>query len=84
MQDSVNITDIKKLIDNLKEADSQFLTKVYPTDTNFVTLTFPWVPTIESSSAVGAFVTKPPNEVYNSDEAPVMDVMFSFNSKVFV
>lgn len=41
-----------------------------------------WVPTIEKPNTRGAFLTKTPMDIYNSDEAPVMDAMFSFMKDV--
>lgn len=41
-----------------------------------------WTPTIEIPTAVGAFMTKTPNEILNSDNAPVLDIMFSYASQV--
>lgn len=43
---------------------------------------FLFQPTIESSSVVGAFLTKMPEEIYNSNEAPAMDTMFSLTTEV--
>lgn len=42
-----------------------------------------WVPTVEHASIRGAFLTKTPEEVYDSRDPPILDAMFSFNSKVF-
>lgn len=37
---------------------------------------------IQRPNAPGAFITKTPDEIYNSDSAPVMDAMFTFTSQV--
>lgn len=41
-----------------------------------------WTPTIENTSTTGAFLTKTPEEIYNSDLSLTMDAMFSINSQV--
>lgn len=41
-----------------------------------------WAATVERSSVVGAFLTKTPEEIYKSNEAPVMDTMFSLTTAV--
>lgn len=41
-----------------------------------------WLPTIENASTSGAFLTRTPEEIYNLDLAPAVDVMFGLNSHV--
>lgn len=83
MQDYTKVEDNAKLIEYLKNADSKTLANCYQTgNLELILLDSPWVPTIESPSTKGAFITKTPEEIYNSDAAPVMDTMFSFNSQV--
>lgn len=43
-----------------------------------------WLPTIESDSTKEAFMTKTPEEIYNSDLAPAMDAMFGMTSYVYI
>lgn len=43
-----------------------------------------WAPTIEIPNAVNAFMTETPDEILNSDKAPVMDAMFSFATQVHI
>lgn len=72
------IHDTEKLIEYLKTANLSSLIKCNILDTDFKG----WLPTIERSNAPGAFLTKTPVEIYNSDEAPVLDAMFSVTSQV--
>lgn len=81
MHKFVNINGTNELIEYLKGADSEFLATQYPFDF-LKTLAVPWAPTIESSNSINAFLTQTPHEIYNSDRAPALDVMFNFNSKV--
>lgn len=71
----------EKLIEFLKTADIKALVECqsYTFESSVIV---PWAPTIENASTIGAFKTKTPDEMYNSDNAPVMDAMFSFNSQV--
>ena len=81
IQECTQIYDADKLIEYLKTAKSNAFDTCYPW--NFPGELNPiWVPTIESSSAKEAFLTKTLEEIYNSDEAPKLDAMFSFASKV--
>lgn len=72
------IDDNDRLIEYLKTAERVNLS----TCARIEGLDAPWVPTIEIPSAVNPFITKSPIDIYNSENAPVMDVMFSFASKV--
>lgn len=62
-----------ELLDHLKSAPRKTLAKC-----NYL----PWVLHIESPNATEPFITKTPHDIYNSDEAPVMDAMFTFASQV--
>lgn len=77
-----NCTEIKNnteaLIKYLKTADPNILTRCANVSHSVV-----WAPTIESSQTQGAFITKNPIELYNSNNAPVIDTLFGFNSEVF-
>lgn len=42
----------------------------------------PWVTFIENPETPGAFISQTPDEIYKSDEAPIMDTMFGFGSQV--
>lgn len=84
MMEYSKIDDKDQLIEYLKVADSDFLSRCYPVVIDSQTYYLPWVPTIESPEIDGAFITTTPEQIYNSNEAPIMDVMFSFNSKVSV
>lgn len=76
------IYDTKALIDYLKIADEYVLRTISPFDSKLGSLLTTWVPTIERANIKGAFLTKTPEEIYNSSEAPVMDTMFTFNTQV--
>lgn len=81
IQECSRINDTTKLIEFLKVANASELSECYAIKpTYFQTI---WVPTIESASVVGAFLTKMPEEIYNSNEAPVMDTMLSLTTQVF-
>ncbi len=82
MKEFSKIDEEDKLIEYLKTADSCVLSAFYPPSATGKTLYVPWVPTIEDSNTVGAFITKTPEEIYHSDKAPIMDTMFSIASKV--
>lgn len=83
MQDYANIEDKNKLIEYLKTTDTNTLANCSKADTLGTTLlVVPWAPTIENPSTKGAFITKTPEGIYNSDKAPTMDAMFSFDSQV--
>lgn len=82
MKDFTKISADEELIGYLRTANSDFLSKHYPF-TYGKSLTPPWVPTIEHTNAVRPFITKTPDEIYGSGEAQAIDIMFSFNSKVF-
>lgn len=74
------IYDTEKLIEYLRTASLSSLIECNILDTDFKG----WLPTIEASNVPGAFLTKTPDEIYNSDEAPVLDAMFSVTSQVFI
>lgn len=57
----------------MRVADSSILSKCK---------NFDWVLSIESPNVTGAFITKTPKEIYTSDEAPVIDIMFVTASQV--
>lgn len=81
MQECSKTDDEEKLIEFLKTADIKTLIECQ--SHNFESsVIVPWAPTIENAGTIGAFKTKTPDEIYNSDNAPVMDAMFSFNSEV--
>lgn len=81
IQECSQIYDSAKLLEYLKTANSSAFDTCYP-------WSFPgeldpiWVPTIESTSAKEAFLTKTLEEIYNSTKAPNMDAMFSFAAQV--
>lgn len=47
-----------------------------------ITLKPDWVPTIEVSNAVKPFITLPPEEIWKSRNAPVIDTFFTFVTQV--
>lgn len=81
IKDCLQVMEIKDLIKTLKVVNSTVLARCYPykfpADLNLF-----WAPTIESDTISGPFMTKTPDEIYNSGNAPSMDVVFSFDSQV--
>lgn len=82
MKEFTKITDENELIDFLKVADTEVLAKCNTMDSIGKMVRPYWSPTIELPQTVGAFMTKTPHEIYNSQLAPNIDTMFSFNSMV--
>lgn len=82
MQEYAKIDDVQQLIEYLKTLDSESLGDCYSWDTVGNLVAPPWLPTIESSETDGAFLTKTPDEIYASDNPPVMDTLIAFNSHV--
>lgn len=60
----------------------------YMKTVNFTTLAkcsnLTWIVFYESPNATDAFITKTPKEIYNSNNPPVMDTMFSIASQVLM
>lgn len=83
LQEFSKISEINHLVEYLKSEYASNLTKIYPYK-NFDELRPTWVPTIESPNIIDAFMTKTPLELYQSDEVPIMDTMFSFTAQVIV
>lgn len=83
IQEFAKIFDREQLIEFLKIANSTDLANLHTLSSFGKTLISPWAPTIENPKTVGAFLTKPLKEIYQSNNAPVMDTMFSFTSQVF-
>ena len=84
MQQYLNIQDNQHLIEYLKTVSSVTLSKILRTsDLGQFLLETAWVPTTESANNKEPFITKTPAEIYESDEAPIIDTMFSFTSQVF-
>lgn len=67
------IFDINRLTQVLKTTNTTNLVRCYHES---------WYPTIESLNTKGAFLTKSPEEIYSSDNPPVMDALFNFASQV--
>lgn len=81
MQKCKQFKQMDDLVKYLKTSDFATLRKCYATKFPGELFTY-WTPTIEKSTAVKAFMTKTPDEILNSDKAPVLDAMFSFASQV--
>lgn len=62
-----------RLVDYMKTVDSITLKNCNKTD---------WLMTIESPNATRAFITKRPEEIFASDNPPVLDTMFFMASQV--
>lgn len=81
MQKCSQYKQIDDLVKYVKTSDFATLRKCYATKFPGEIFTY-WTPTIEIPTAVRAFMTKSPNEIFDSDKAPVLDVMFSYASQV--
>ena len=82
LQEYSKTCKMNDLIEYLKKTNATVLNKSYRFD-YFGNVVHPtYVPTIENPNAIGAFMTKTPEELYRSDSAPIMDAMFSFTSQV--
>lgn len=82
VQECSKINELDKLIEYLKVESGDTLANCYP----FVfsnDLDPVWVPNIEKPNTKGAFLTKSLEEIYNSNDAPIMDSMFGFMAQVF-
>lgn len=81
IRDCLQIIEENDLIESLKTQNSTVLARchpyIFPSDLDLF-----WAPTIENYRTRGAFMTKTPDEIYNSDNAPSLDAVFSFNSQV--
>lgn len=62
-----------ELLDYMKTAPSATLSKCHYMDR---------ILHIEGPNAIAPFITKTPDEIYDSDEAPVIDAMYTFASQV--
>lgn len=62
-----------RLADYMKTVDSSILKQCNKTD---------WLMSVESPNAIRPFITKRPEEIYASSEAPVIDMMFFMASQV--
>lgn len=81
VQNCSRINGISQMIEYLKATNSGILT-------NFCVRTRGqpspvWVPNYESPNAKGAFLSQKIENIYNSNNAPVMDAMFAFASQVY-
>lgn len=80
LQNCSHLNDVTKIIEYLKETDAmKILFDCYPAENGTRRV---WAPTIEMPTAVDPFLTKTPNDIYDSNDAPVMDAMFSFSEEV--
>lgn len=81
IQECLQIFEVNDLIENLKTQNTTVLARCqpykFPADVDLF-----WAPVIENVHTSGAFLTNTPEEIYNSDKAPSMDAVFSFNSQV--
>lgn len=83
MQKLTKINDTMMLIKYLKKAKSDILGSLYETNSRTSnTSCVAWAPTIELPYAEHSFITQTPEQIYKSNNPPVMDVIFAFNSKV--
>lgn len=84
IRDCSQINEIDQMIKYLKTATNLILGKCHVvghhSDGERYLL---WTPTIENARIERAFLTRMPEEIYNLDLAPAMDIMFGFTSNVF-
>lgn len=73
VQGCCKIFDINRLTYFLKTTNTTNLVRCYHQA---------WYPTIENPNTKGAFLTKSPEEIYSSDNPPIMDAVFNFASQV--
>lgn len=78
MQKFSKINEINDLIEYLKNVSSETLASCHTMDSIGYQLFSPWAPTIENSQTAGAFLTRAPDKIYNSKNAPIMDTMFRY------
>lgn len=83
VQNCTQLNDIDQIIEYLKTTPMEkILYGCHPLETIKGSVLYKWVPTIEAPNTPGAFLTKTPNEIYNSTDAPAIDVMFDFMAEV--
>lgn len=76
-----NTNNSVDLMQYLKTANGSVLAECYALKSTTLFRSI-WEPTVENSSVRGAFITKTPEEILKSNEAPVMDTMFSITTTV--
>lgn len=76
-------TDIIETIEYLRTANASDIVRCNFRDDWGKTLKPEWVPTIEPKGTKNAIITQSPDNIWNSKNAPVIDTLFSFTSKVF-
>lgn len=74
--------ETSQMIEYLKTTNSRILARCYAVGHSDEVYPV-WVPTFENPQKRGAFLSQSPEDIYNSDKAPVMDTMFGFASQVF-
>lgn len=76
MKDCTKIQDTNKLV---KYLETESLSDIYnclrSNNSEF------WTPTIERPNAIQPFLTQEPEDIYKSDQKPIMDAMFAFTSE---
>lgn len=75
LKNCTEIQDMDKLIEYIETAPVSDISKCSKMGSAI------WAPTIECLNAPKPFLTKQPEEILNSDQKPIMDTMFSFNSE---
>lgn len=81
MQKCLQIKETNDIVEFIKTSNITILRDCYSIE--YLSHTPPhWTPTIEIPNAISPFLTKTPDEIYSSDNAPVMDAMFSFATQV--
>lgn len=81
-QECAHTRDVNQMIEYIKTADARDLVQcLYKPDWG-VTLKPEWVPTIEPNDTAGAIITEVPIAIWASDNAPVLDVLFTMVNQV--
>lgn len=82
IQECSNLNGTNEIIQYLKTASSQRLLQCKQKNAPG-SIDQAWLPTIESPQTRGAFLTQPPDEIYESNPPLPIHTMFSFNSQVW-
>lgn len=82
LQECTGIQDPKALLGYLQIADADTLRRCSPDIVKGGSLLNSWVPSVERKNINRPFLTKTPEEIYDANEVPAMDTMFTFNTQV--
>lgn len=83
VQKCSQLENIDEIIAHIKTASADILGACNSTR-SMENILLTWVPTVEPAGAIRPFLDATPEQIYNSNNAPVMDALFSFTSQVFI